>query len=89
MIFAIKKYKHHLLANKFVFFINHQALWYLINKLCNTGRIVSSFLILLKFDFTIIVKEGNTHLRAVHLSHMTHGEIPNRVDDNLPNSYLF
>jgi hypothetical protein len=32
MIYAIKKFHHHLLGNNFTFFINHQALIYLINK---------------------------------------------------------
>ena len=40
MVFAIKKYRHYLLANMFVFFTNHQALLYLMNKPCNTGKIV-------------------------------------------------
>ena len=56
MIFAVKKYRHYLLANKFVFFTDHQALLYLVNKPCNTGRIVRWFLILLEFDFTVVVK---------------------------------
>ena len=46
---------------KFVFFISHQALVYLVNKPCNTGRIVQWFLILLEFDFTVVVKKGITH----------------------------
>ena len=63
MIFAVKKFKHYLLPNKFIFFIDHQALLYLVNKPCNTGRIVRWFLILLQFDFTMVIKQGKTHLR--------------------------
>ena len=62
MIFAVKKFKHYLLANKFIFFTDHQALLYLVNKPCNTGRIVRWFPILLEFDFTVVVKQGKTHL---------------------------
>lgn len=40
MIYAVKKFRHYLLANKFVFFTDHQALLYLVNKPCSTGRIV-------------------------------------------------
>ena len=40
MIYAVKRYRHYLLSNKFVFFIDHQALLYLVNKPYNTGRIV-------------------------------------------------
>ena len=46
MIFSVKKYRHYLLANKFVLFTDHQALSYLVNKPCNTGRIVRWFLII-------------------------------------------
>ena len=61
MIYAIKKFRHYLLANKFVFFTDHQALLYLVNKPCNTSRIVKWCLILLEFDFIIVVKKGITH----------------------------
>ena len=88
MIFAIKKYRHYLLANKFVFFIDHQqALLYLVNKPYNTSKIVRWFLILLEFDFTVVVKQGKTHLRVDHLSWMTHGEKPTRIDDHLLDAY--
>ena len=40
MIYAIKKFRHYLLPNQFVFFTDHQALLYLVNKPCNMGRIV-------------------------------------------------
>ena len=68
MVYAVKKFRHYLLANKFVFFTDHQALLYLVNKSCNTGRIVRWFIILLEFDFTMVVKKGKTHQRADHLS---------------------
>ncbi|MCO5578895.1 hypothetical protein L7F22_032744 [Adiantum nelumboides] len=89
MVYAVKKYRHYLLANKFVFFTDHQALLYLVNKPCNTGRIVRWFLILLEFDFMVVVKEGIIHQRADHLSRPTNGEKPTGVQDDLPNAYLF
>ena len=89
MIYAVKKYRHYLLANKFVFFTNHQALLYLVKKPCNTGRIVRWFLILLEFDFTVVVKKGITHQRADHLSRLINGETPVEVSDDLPDAYLF
>ena len=89
MIYAIKKFWHYLLANKFVFFTDHQALLYLVNKPCNTGCIVRWFLILLEFDFTVVVKKGITHQRADHLSRLLHGEAPDGILDDLPNAYLF
>ncbi|MCO5558107.1 hypothetical protein L7F22_011684 [Adiantum nelumboides] len=89
MIYAVKKFRHYLLSNKFVFFVDHQALLYLVNKPCSTGRIVRWFIILLEFDFMVVVKKGITHQRADHLSRLMHGEAPTGIDDDLPDAYLF
>ena len=89
MVYAVKKFWHYFLANKFNFFVDHQALLYLANKPCSTRRIVRWFLILLEFDFTVVVKKGSTHIQADHLSRMIHGEPPLGVDDDLPDAYLF
>ncbi len=32
MVFALHKFRHYLLGNKFVFYVNHMALVYLVNK---------------------------------------------------------
>ncbi|MCO5555292.1 hypothetical protein L7F22_008837 [Adiantum nelumboides] len=89
MIYAVKKFRRYLLSNKFVFFVDHQALLYLVNKPCSTGRIVRWFIILLEFDFMVVVKKGTTHQRADHLSRLMHGEAPTGIDDELPDVYLF
>ena len=39
-VYAVKKFRHYLLANKFIFFVDHHALLYLVNKPCATGRII-------------------------------------------------
>ena len=39
MVYAVKKFRHYLLANQFIFFVDHQALLYLVNKPCAMGRI--------------------------------------------------
>ena len=74
MVYVVKKFCHYLLANKFVFFVDHQALLYLVNKPCSTGRIVRWFVMLLEFDFTVAVKKGLTHRRADHM-HVTGADI--------------
>ena len=83
MIYAVKNFRHYLLANKFVFFVDHQALMYLVNKPCATGKIVRWFVILLEFDFMVAVKKGSTHQRVDHLSRILTGESPTGVDDDL------
>ena len=60
-----------------------------MNKPCNTGRIVRWFVILLEFDFTVVVKKGTTHQRADHLSRLRNGEKAIGADDDLPDAYLF
>ena len=85
MIFVVKKFRHYLLAIKFVFYTDHQALLYLVNKPCNIGQIVRWFLILLEFDFTVVVKKGVTHQRAGHLSRLIMGE----GQQGIPDAYLF
>ena len=47
------------------------------------------FLVLLEFDFTIVVKKGITHQQVDHLSRLMHGEEPKGILDDLPSAYLF
>lgn len=68
---------------------NNQALLYLINKPCATGRIVRWFVILLEFDFIVDVKKGSTHQRDDQLSHITMGEAPTGVDGDILDATLF
>ena len=89
MVYAVKKFRHYLLANKFIFFVDHQALMYLVNKPCATGRIVRWFIILLEFDFEVAVRKGLTHQRADHLSRITSSEAPIGVEDDMLDSTLF
>jgi hypothetical protein len=46
MIYAIKKFRHYLLENNFMFIIDHQALIYLVNKPTVTGQIAWWLLLL-------------------------------------------
>jgi hypothetical protein len=32
MVFALHKFRHYLLGNKFIFYVDHMALVYLVNK---------------------------------------------------------
>jgi hypothetical protein len=32
MVYVVHKLKHYLLGNKFVFYVNHMALMYMVNK---------------------------------------------------------
>ena len=83
MVYAMKKFRHYLLANKFVFFVDQQALLYLVNKPCIMGRITRWLLILMEFDFTVTVKKGRTHVLADHMLQIPNREKPTGVDDDL------
>jgi hypothetical protein len=37
MIYVVKKFRHYLLENDLIFFVDHQALLYLVNKLTIIG----------------------------------------------------
>ena len=89
MIYAVKKFWHHLLANPFVSYVDRQALLYLVNKPCNTGRTVRWVIILLEFDFTVCMRPRKSNMRANHLSCITNGESPIGIEDDLPDATLF
>jgi hypothetical protein len=62
MVYALHKFKHFLLGNKFVFYVDHMALVYLVNKPHVSGRITIWLLLFLEYEFTIVYKLGITHV---------------------------
>jgi len=62
MVFSLHKFKHYLLGNKFVFYVDHMALVYLVNKPKVLGIIIRWLLLFLKYDFIIVYKPGRTHV---------------------------
>ena len=55
MVFALQKYRHYLLANPFIFYTDHQALKYLVNKPLHHGRIRHWLLLFQAFEFEVVV----------------------------------
>jgi len=47
MVFALRKFKHYLLGSKFVFYVDHMALVYLVNKPQVSRRITRWLLLFL------------------------------------------
>ncbi len=70
MVFALHKFMHNLLGNKFVFYVNHMALVFLVNKPQVLGRITRWLLLFLEYDFKIVHKPGRFHLMANALSRL-------------------
>ncbi len=63
VIFTLHKFKHYVLGNKFLFYVDHMALIYLIFK-PQFSRIISKWLLLFTNIFIIIYKPNNTHVIA-------------------------
>ena len=83
MVFSVKKFRHYLLCNPVVFFVDHMAIKYLVNKAELSGRLARWILLLKKFDYTIKYKVGRMHLQADHLSRLSEKVGENPVDDRL------
>jgi hypothetical protein len=70
MVFALHRFKHYLLGNKFIFYVNHMALVYLVNKPQVLRRIIRWLLLFLKYDFTLVYKPSKTHAILNSLSRL-------------------
>jgi hypothetical protein len=75
MVYDLHKFRHFLLGNKFIFYVDHMALAYLVNK-SQVSRKITKWLLLLflEYEFTIVYKHGRTHVV---------GDILSRLQDNL------
>jgi hypothetical protein len=40
MVYALHKFKHYMLSSRFIFYINHMALVYLVNKAQISSRLI-------------------------------------------------
>jgi hypothetical protein len=81
MVYALHKFRHFLLGNKFIFYVNHMALVYLINKPQLSGRIAKWVLLFLEYEFTIIYKPSRTHVVTDVLSRLPYSSNPLGVLD--------
>jgi hypothetical protein len=70
MVYALQKFRHYLLGNRFTFYVNHMALMYLVNKPQIFCRLVRWLLLFLEYDFKIVYKFGRSHLMADALSRL-------------------
>jgi hypothetical protein len=68
MVYALHKFRHFLLGNKFVFYVDHMALMYLVNKPQVSGRTPRWLLLFLEYEFIEVYKLGRTHVVANVLS---------------------
>ena len=89
MVFTLHKYRHYLLVNPIMFYIDHEALKYLVNKPLHHGRICPWFLLSQEFEFKVIVWPGKTNVGPNHLSRIDTGEKQSGIEDELRDAHLF
>ncbi len=70
MVYALHKFRHFLLINKFTFYVDHMALMYLVNNPRVSGRLIRWFLLFLEYDFKKNYKLGKSHLMVDALSRL-------------------
>ncbi len=81
MVFSLHKFRHYLLGNKFVFYVDHMALVYLVNKPQVSGRITIWLLLFFQYDFTVVYKLGRIHVVVDALSRLSNSAEPTSVLD--------
>ena len=89
MVYAVNKFRHYLLGNRFIFYVDHLALQYLVNKPQVSGRLARWLLLFLEFDFKVIYKPGKTHGVADALSRNEGAEPATGIPDQTTDAHLF
>ena len=89
MVFSVKKFRHYLICNPVVFFVDHMTIKYLVNKAELNGRLARWVLLLEEFDYTVEYKPGKMHLQADHLSRILEEMGTSPIDDRLIDDNLF
>jgi hypothetical protein len=75
--------------NQVVFFVDHMAIRYLVNKPELSGRLAHWVLLLTEFDYTVQYKPGKKHLQVDHLSRISTELSSTDIDDKFPHARLF
>ncbi len=89
MVYALHKFHHYLLGNKFIFYVDHMALLYLGPKTPNfkeNNKVATFFL---EYDFLVIYKLGRFHSMSDALFQMFDFIEENEVLDQIMDVSLF
>ena len=77
------------MANTFIFYIDHQALKYFVNKPIRHSQIFLGILLFQEFEFEIILQPGKPNVSPDHLSIIETSEEPDMINNDLPITHLF
>jgi len=89
MVYALHKFRHYLLGNKLIFYVDHVALLYLVQKPQVLGKITHWLLFFLEYDFLVIYKLGRSHFVVDVLFWMRDFTKESGVLDQTANTSLF
>jgi len=89
MVYTFHKYYHYLLSNKFVFDVDHMALFYLVKKPQVSSWIAQWLLLFFKYDFSMVYKLEKSHSCLDALSHLPTSDEPSGVPNQVVNVPLF
>jgi hypothetical protein len=89
MVYTFHKFCHYLFSNKFVFYMDHMALTYLVNKLQMSNIITRWLLLFLEYDFIVTYKSGCTHFVVDAISRFLHTTKPPRVLNMMVDAPMF
>jgi hypothetical protein len=76
MVYALHKFRPFFSGNKFVFYVDHMALVYLVNKPRVSKNIARWLLLFLEYEFTIVYKPSRIHVVTVALSILPNSSEP-------------
>jgi hypothetical protein len=89
MVFSVKKFQHYLLLNPMVFFVDHMALKYLVNKPDLSGKLTRWIVLLKEFDYTVEYKLGCMHKQVDHLLRLSKDLSSLPLEDDFLDASLF
>ncbi len=89
MVYALHKFKHYMLGNRFIFYIDHMVLVYLLKKPQIFGKLTRWLLLFMEYDFKIVYKPNRSHLMAYALNILPNQIKPIEVPDQTCDSHMF
>ena len=75
IVYALEKFRSHLVGSKVVIFTDHVAIRHLLTKADSKPRLIRWVLLLQKFDIVIKDKKGSENVVADHLSWLVNEEV--------------